>query len=302
MFVFKQLKAVGEFSGIINEIKQVGSVGEISSVSLSLLSKSLEGLSASEIMAKVSTMGLTDAQRLELIQLYATDAANYTTIASVNALAASEKAATVSTLGLGTAFKGLGASIKSLALAHPVLTAIAALGATIYGAVKAYDALTVSVEEANEAMNDAVSEYSSAKSNLESINSELEENKKQMDALLAKDNLTYAEKGQLEELQAITRELLIQQDIEEKRAEKASKEAADKTVDAYEKQYGKHTSREELDDLLDSDGFHASFSENDIVSNISDFVKAQEKLNQFQKDFEEASKNGEDTTWFENNI
>ncbi len=46
------------------------------------------------------------------------------------------------------------------------------------------------VEKANEAMDEAITEYDSAKSSLESINSELEEQNKKMDELLAKDKLT----------------------------------------------------------------------------------------------------------------
>ncbi|MCX4317941.1 MAG: hypothetical protein OSJ52_15125, partial [Lachnospiraceae bacterium] len=77
------------------------------------------------------------------------------------------------------------------------------------------------VKIANEEMRDAVSSYGSAKSNLDDINSKLEENKTAMAELQAKGNLTYAEKGQLEELQAITQELEIQRDIAENDLEKA---------------------------------------------------------------------------------
>lgn len=96
------------------------------------------------------------------------------------------------------------------------------------------------VEKANEAMDEAVGEYDSAKSRLESINNEYTEQNKRLDELLAKDNLTYAEKGELEKLQAITKELLLQQDIEERRVSHASKDVAEKAVDAYRKQYGKY--------------------------------------------------------------
>ncbi len=193
--------------------------------------------------------------------------------------------------------------MKAFALSHPVLLAIAAVGVTVYGVVKAYDALTVSVEEANEAMDEAITEYDSAKSSLESINSELEDQNKKMDELLAKDKLTYAEKGQLEELQAITKELLLQQDIEEKRADKASKDVAEKTVDAYEKQYGRYDKTEDdLKEMLSYDNFPLPDSTDDVLGMIAAYIRAQELLEQSQKEFDDAVKNGEDTTWLAEDV
>lgn len=156
------------------------------------------------------------------------------------------------------------------------------------------------VEKANEAMDEAISAYDSAKSSLESINTELEEQNKKMGELLAKDKLTYAEKGQLEELQAITKELMLQQDIEQRRADKASKEVASKTVDAYNKQYGKHdVSREHLKETLDytkSTGISPiAENENDIVGNIAAYLNVTEGLRKAQQDYETALNNGEDT-------
>ena len=75
----------------------------------------------------------------------------------------------------------------------------------IQAAVTAIDNWIHRVDKANEAMENAVSKYDSAKSNLEDINSQLETHQETLNSLLAKDKLTYAEKGQLKELQAITR-------------------------------------------------------------------------------------------------
>ena len=47
-----------------------------------------------------------------------------------------------------------------------------------------------------------------------------------MDELLGKEKLTYAEKGQLEELQQITEELRIQKDLAEKEESRTQKEVA----------------------------------------------------------------------------
>ncbi len=159
------------------------------------------------------------------------------------------------------------------------------------------------VEKANSAMDDAVAEYDSAKSSLENINNELAEQKQQIDALQSKGSLTYIEKAQLEELKQATKELQIQEGIEEKRAERASKEAADKTVDAYKKQYGNYevsnaTIRESIlyDNYLDSE----SADEDNIASNITALLKNRELLEQAKKDLDEAVQNNIDTTLLEN--
>ena len=159
------------------------------------------------------------------------------------------------------------------------------------------------VEKANEAMDEAITEYDSAKSSLESINTELEEQNKKMDELLSKDKLTYAEKGQLEELQAITKELLLQQDIEQRRADKASKDVAEKTVDAYEKQYGRYDKTEDdLKEMLSYDNFPLPDSTDDVLGMIAAYIRAQELLEQSQKEFDDAVKNGEDTTWLAEDV
>ena len=299
--VGQSLNALNSMQNILNDTSLVGTRLNVA-LSNSLNAYSIETVKAAiaqgtftteQIKAILSSKGLTDAEIQEII--------------ATNSLTASQTGATVSTMGLGTAFKGLGISVKSLgasikafALSNPILTAIAAIGVTVYGAVKAYDALTVSVEEANEAMQDAVGEYESAKSSLESINTELADQNKKMDELLSKDKLTYAEKGQLEELQAITKELLLQQDIEQRRVDSASKDLASKTVDAYNKQYGKHdVSREHLNETFEyskSSGI-APIAQNkdDIIGNIAAYVYATKLLSDAQQEYETALKNGDDT-------
>ena len=309
-----QLKTLGEslvITKTINEVltstAHIGNTYMDNAVRANALAVALKGYSTEAIKAAIAQSSLNAEQiRAILIekgltgQLLETTTAELAQATTTNALAVSEGVATTATVGLGNAFKGLGASMKTFALSHPVLLAIAAVGVTVYGVVKAYDALTVSVEEANEAMQDAVGEYDSAKSSLESVNTELEEQNKKLDELLAKDKLTYAEKGQLEELQAITKELILQQDIEQRRVDKASKDVASKTVDAYNKQYGKHdVSREHLKETLDytkSTGISPiAENENDIVGNIAAYLNVTEGLKKAQQEYETALNNGEDT-------
>ena len=306
-----QLKTVGESLNALNSIRNILNNTTLSGVEVNIvLANSLKSYSTEAIKSAIAQSTLNEEQiRAILIekgltgQLLETTTAELAQATTTNALAVSEGVATTATVGLGNAFKGLGASMKAFALSHPVLLAIAAVGVTVYGVVKAYDALTVSVEEANEAMQDAVGEYDSAKSSLESVNTELEEQNKKIDELLSKDKLTYAEKGQLEELQAITQELLLQQDIEQRRADKASKDVAEKTIDAYQKQYGKYDKIEDdLKEMLSYDNFPLPDSTDDVLGMIAAYIRAQELLEQSQKEFDDAVKNGEDTTWLAEDV
>lgn len=306
-----QLKTVGESLNALNSIRNILNNTTLSGVEVNIvLANSLKSYSTEAIKSAIAQSTLNEEQiRAILIekgltgQLLETTTAELAQATTTNALAVSEGVATTATVGLGNAFKGLGASMKAFALSHPVLLAIAAVGVTVYGVVKAYDALTVSVEEANEAMQDAVGEYDSAKSSLESINTELADQNKKMDELLAKDKLTYAEKGQLEELQAITQELLLQQDIEEKRADKASKDVADKTVDAYKKQYGKYDKSEDyLKELLTYENMPILDDAYNVFGIVAAYIRAQKLLEQSQKEFDDAVKNGNDTTWIAEDV
>lgn len=212
--------------------------------------------------------------------------------ASINTMSLSAKAGAIAT--------------KAFAIALNMI-AFMAITKGIQLIATAIDNWVHRVEKANEAMKEAVSEYDSAKSSLESINSELAEQNKKLDELSSKDKLTYAEKGQLEELQRITKELMLQQDIEKRQVENASKEAAEKTVDAYKKQYGKYNlSKENLDEKFDyakSSGIAPmSGGKNDVIGNIAAYVKAMEHLTEAQEKYENALKSGENVTWLADDL
>ena len=202
--------------------------------------------------------------------------------------------------------KAASMALRSLSIAGNII-AFTAIAKGIQLATTAIDNWIHRVEKANEAMQEAVGEYESAKSSLENINSELTEQNKKINELLSKDNLTYAEKGQLEELQGITRELLLQQDIEQKRAKKASKDVASKAVDAYNKQYGKYDiSREELNEKSKNARISGIFpivdSTNDITGNIVAYIRATEMLTEAQQNYEESLKSGIDTKYLDDDI
>lgn len=160
-----QLKDLGEFSSIINEVKKMGTIYELSSNSTKILSESFKDLSASQILAKVSTMGLTDAQKLELIEQFATDAANYSNVASTNALSASQVGATASTTGLSNAFKGLWAVMKK----HPIISIAAGLTAVVGAVVGINKAIEKHNKELRESSTELTNAYKQEKSELQSL-------------------------------------------------------------------------------------------------------------------------------------
>lgn len=207
------------------------------------------------------------------------------------------------TSSFGSSIKSLGANLLSIGANMIIWTLISTV---IQGICTAVSNWVHRVEIANEAMNEAVSEYDSTKSRLEGINTELEEQNKRISELQAKGNLTYAEKGELEKLQEITKELLIQKDIEERNAERASKEVAIKTVDAFEKQYGKQDiSKDSLEQNLKSveaeGALPVSYGEDDVTGNIAVFAKSDEYLKEYQEKYAKA-KNKQEAEWIESQM
>ncbi len=206
--------------------------------------------------------------------------------------------------------KGFEASLQSMShtakIGQAALQAFATAGnmligflisKVIQGAITIFDDWIHSVDNANEAMENAVSAYDSAKSNLEDINSQLETHQAALNSLLAKDKLTYAEEGQLEELREITRELLLQQDIEQRKTDAASKEAADKTVDAFQKQYRHDLSEEGLQEMLSPDSAPMTLDENDVIGNIASYVRAEELYEEAFQQYQNLKAIGKDTLW-----
>ena len=116
-----------------------------------ILEKSFKDLSATQILAKTSTMGLTEAHKIELIQLYATDKANYSNITSTTALSTTQKAATTSTTGFTTALKGLWATM----MANPLI----AIGMAVTAISTAWNVYYQSIEKTRQATADAASTF-----------------------------------------------------------------------------------------------------------------------------------------------
>lgn len=249
-------------------------------------------LNATQIKAVLVSKGLQG----ELLKTTTDEIAN---TASANAMAAAEGTATTTTVGFGTAIKGLGASIKALAVAHPVLLAITVTLGAIAGAVKIVDALTTSMKEQREAFENAQQDYTDACTKLDELKNKLSETTSRIAELIEKSNngtITLVEQAELDKLKLTNEELrLMIQNQEEVKKQKA-KEASDEAYKTYTRE-----NRMEADDTAskqeqyyqassDADGFHVG-SFLDRASELSDFdyaIKANEqKLEEFQKQNEE---------------
>lgn len=249
-------------------------------------------LNATQIKAVLVSKGLQG----ELLKTTTDEIAN---TASANAMAAAEGTATTTTVGFGTAIKGLGASLKALAVAHPILLAITVTLGIIAGAVKIVDALTTSMKKQREAFENAQQDYTDACTKLDELKTKLSETTSRIAELIEKSNngtITLVEQSELDKLKLTNEELrLMIQNQEEVKKQKA-KEASDEAYKTYTRE-----NRMETDDTAskqeqyyqassDADGFHVG-SFLDRASELSDFdyaIKANEqKLEEFQKQSEE---------------
>ncbi len=232
-----QLKTVGES---LNVLKIISSVSDTQQLSIALSSYSTEAiksaiaqstLNETQIRAILIEKGFTG-------QLLETTTAELAQATATNALTASEGAATGATVGFMNAIRGLGATIKSFVLAHPILTAIAAVGATIYGAVKAVDYFNVTLEEQQEITKDLQGELSEIQSGIEDVNAELKTTADRIDELNSKDSLSFVEKEELENLKAENDELERKNRLLAEQEADKKKDVADSVKEEYDKEHG----------------------------------------------------------------
>lgn len=245
-------------------------------------------------IAELAELSVSDKQAKKvldkIIAQNAQSVANGEVTASNIVLASSESGATLATGTFTTAIKANISALKTWLLTTPAGLITAAIG-VIYLAVKAYDALTVSVEEQKEKMEESLSAYEDAKSELSSITTELESQEQAMDELLAKEKLTYAEKGQLEKLQAITKELRIQKDLAEREEDRTEKQLAKDATDLFDKQFGDYEISEQAINEYQS---NANTTENNaiLVSDENDISAMIAGYKQFNELLDEAYGSG----------
>lgn len=286
----------------LNKFKSAIDIVDVTSISSKSFDKLLllsNGLSKSQLQLMLSTDALTISQKKQV--LVTAGLSEEQALAQLQSwkMVAANTGLTASTTTASNAIKGLGASIKALAVAHPVLLAITVTLGAIAGAVKIVDALTTSIKEQREAFENAQQDYTDACTKLDELKTKLSETTSRIAELIEKSNngtITLVEQAELDKLKLTNEELrLMIQNQEEVKKQKA-KEASDEAYKTYTRE-----NRMETDDTAskqeqyyqassDADGFHVG-AFLDRASELSDFdyaIKANEqKLEEFQKQNEE---------------
>ncbi len=286
----------------LNKFKSAMDIVDATSISSKSFDKLLllsNGLSKSQLQLMLSTDALTISQKKQV--LVTAGLSEEQALAQLQSwkMVAANTGLTASTTTVSNAIKGLGASLKALAVAHPILLAITVTLGAIAGAVKIVDALTTSMKEQREAFENAQQDYTDACTKLDELKTKLSETTSRIAELIEKSNngtITLVEQAELDKLKLTNEELrLMIQNQEEVKKQKA-KEASDEAYKTYTRE-----NRMETDDTAskqeqyyqassDADGFHVG-AFLDRASELSDFyyaIKANEqKLEEFQKQNEE---------------
>lgn len=119
---------------------------------------------------------------------------------------------------ISTAFSGL----KGLGTFGWIGAAVAGISLLVAG----YNELFPSLDKLNDRATQAQRNYDTEKGKLEDINSELATTVERINELEGQGTLTLVEQAELEKLKEVTKELLLQQSIQEWKTENAQKEAA----------------------------------------------------------------------------
>lgn len=181
---------------------------------------------------------LSKWQKEAVISSAALDAEQKTAAASVMGLTAAETAAgtaaggaAAGTTAFGAALKGAAASAKALAvslLSNPLTYIVAILGVAAVSAYKFANAF----DDAKDAASDSAGVYSSTKSEIESLNSELETTSSRIEELQAQGTLSLSDEAELAKLQRQSAELQNQINLKQRLAEIQSEQSVKDTMDA----------------------------------------------------------------------
>lgn len=206
-------------------------------------------------------------------------ASNASAMKSVSKTSSSVSVASKAITGLSTVLKTTVGVLANMAIGF-------AIGAAITGVIKLFDKLYVSAEEANEAMDISFSGYEDAKAQVESINSELDSTNARISELQSKGSLTFVEKSELANLKEARKELELQQDLAEKAETKATKDAGNKALQAYEKSFGDfEVSQDKINEYLrDTDITRNNASLFTDENNISALIAGIQQMKELQRE------------------
>lgn len=215
----------------------------------------MQELSVAQQIAILNSKNLDAAQRQALASALGLTIAEDGQTISTASLSASEGAATLATGGLGTAFKGLGASIAASTMemytfltTTPIGWAILAATA-VAGVAIAYSAFTVSLEEQKEKLKEAKEDYTEVTKELSQMVSQIQDVEKNIKELEAIPNLTWVQQEELDRLREVTKELELQKDLKQKEQINASQNLYNENLKTYEKEFTNSAGTTSIDDL-----------------------------------------------------
>lgn len=284
-----QLKTLGESLTVVKTIDNVvkscsylrGSFNENAIISQKLVI-ALNGYSTEAIKAAIAQSSLNAEQIKAILTAKGLTDAEIQEVITTNALAASQTGATASTFGLGTAFKGLGLSIKTATKSmivwmatNPIgwaTAAIAAIGAVIAG-------LNKLAKAEKEASDKAQESYEKSKERTQSNKEEarsLDELIKKYEELKSVSDMDSDTRSEIKELQYDIMELvggevqnldLVNGALDEqliKLKEIAAEKARQNAEDAKDSYYQSRHAAEKLTGNNDDYGNDASISEAEL--------------------------------------
>ena len=250
-----------------------------------------EANTASNVKNTASTEGQTVANAKYTASSEVSSASNIKETTTTESLTEAEIAEAGASLGQATANKGgiLG-GIMGLASSHPVITAIAGIGALIFATVKIYQAFNVTLDEHKKKLEDLQSQYKDNEANINSLNTELEETKKKIDEINSQKVLTIADENQLNLLKQQTNELKTQLAYEEERQKVLGRKTEREAVDTLNTKMDSKYAREEI---IYSDSYAVSPKRvteieelqiaidkyNELEDKVESYKDKQEKLN-----------------------
>ncbi len=233
----------------------------------------------------ITTKACTKEELLNALAVKSVTGANTEAIISILGLADVNGIATISfELLTASIWANIKALVKWLAT-NPVGWCVLA-AAAIFGAVKAFDALTVSFDEAVEKTKSSKQELDQLTSEISDLNGELETTKDRIDELLEKANsgtISLLEEDELNNLKEQNNELQREIDLKEKLAEIDAKEAADNAANS-------------LTYKIDDDHWDQEYNATDRIDKLQKYVDTasyyQEKMSEVNQqilDIEESA-------------
>lgn len=252
--------------------------------------------------AILAELGLADAKTNEIFTTKACTKEELLNVLATKGITGAKAEAIVSTLGLsganqkatlsfGLFTKATWAQVKAqlaLMAANPITWILAVVG-IIWGAVKTFDALTVSFDEAVEKTKSSKEELDKLTSEINDLNNELKTTKDRIEELLEKDNsgtISLFEEEELNNLREQNDELQREITLKEKLAEIDAKEAADNAA---------HSLTYKTDDNHWDDEYHATDRIDKLQSYVDSANYYQEKISEVNQqilDIEESATDG----------